>query len=84
MAYVQFPALLIFIYGIMFFRIAANPVARREQILYGTALKIAFCSVVFWYWFTGDLPFFWIPFASIDVAIFFLFILSYKSLARPA
>ncbi len=80
LAYIQFPALLVFVYGTMFLRIATDPAARREQILYGIALKIVFCSLVFWYWFKGDLPTLWLPFASIDVVILFLFILSWRSL----
>ncbi len=84
LAYIQFPALLIFVYGVMFLRIAADPFARREQILYGIALKAVFCSIVFWYWFTANLSSLWLPFAWIDVAIFFLFILAWKSLARLA
>ena len=47
-AYVQFPALLLIIFAAMFFRIARDPVRNRELILYGCALKIAYCSTVFW------------------------------------
>ena len=82
--YVRFPALLLVIFGIMFFRIAANPLARREQILYGMALKASYVGLVFWYQFHGGVPMMWIPCAYADVAFFLLFAWSWKSLPRAA
>jgi hypothetical protein len=79
--YIQFPALLVIIFGIMFFRIAANPVARRELIPYGMALKASYFGVVFWYQLTSGVPSLWIPWAWVDLAFFILFFLAWRSLA---
>lgn len=80
--YVQFPALLILIFGVMFFRIAADPVGRREQMLYGMALKASYCGVVFGYQFTGGIPALWIPWAWADLGFLVLFFLAWRALSR--
>jgi len=40
--YIQFPALLLILFGIMFLQIAKDPTGRREWIPYGMGLKFAF------------------------------------------
>jgi hypothetical protein len=80
--YIQFPALVLLIFAAMFLRIAADPVARREQILYGMALKASYFCVVFWYQLHGGIPTLWIPFAWADVAFFILFFAGWRSTAR--
>lgn len=82
--YVRFPALILVIFGIMFLRIAANPLARREQMIYGMALKASYFSLVFWYQFHGGVPALWIPWAYADVIFFLLFVWAWKSTARTA
>jgi hypothetical protein len=79
--YIQLLALLLLIFAIMFLRIAADPIARREQILYGMGLKVSYIGVVFWYLVQGGVPALWIPWAWADVAFFILFIWAWKSLA---
>ena len=59
MAYVQFPALLLVLFAIMFYRIAMDPVRNRDLILYGCGLKISYCSLAFWYMFTTGIPSMW-------------------------
>ena len=49
MAYVEFPAFLLVLFAIMFFRIAMDPARFRELMLYGVGLKVAYCSLVFKY-----------------------------------
>ena len=66
-AYIQFPAALLLIFAAIFFRIASDPLANRSLIPYGIALKIAYCSVAFWYFFTTDIPMMWMPFAWADL-----------------
>ena len=56
MAYVEFPAFLLVIFAIMFFRIAMDPVRFRELMLYGVGLKVAYCSLVFRYVMTDGVP----------------------------
>ena len=84
MAYVQFPALLLILFAIMFYRIAMDPVRNRDLILYGCGLKIAYCSLAFWYMFTTGIPSMWVPWAYADLVFLVLFILSWRSIgARP-
>ena len=80
MAYVQFPALLLILFAIMFYRIAMDPVRNRELILYGCGLKIAYCSLAFWYMFTTGIPSMWVPWAYADLVFLVLFILSWRSI----
>src|SRR3990172_8936294 len=66
-AYVQFPAALLIIFALIFARIASAPVAHRDQIVYGILLKVAYCSLAFYYLITTDIPWIWKPFAWIDL-----------------
>ncbi len=83
MGYVQFPAALLLIFAWMFTAVAMDPIRNRSLMLYGIGLKVAYCTVCFWYWFTTDIPIIWKPFAVIDVAMGVLFAWSYVAL-RPA
>ncbi len=80
-AYVQFPAALLIIFGLIFVRIAFDPVANRGQIVYGILLKVAYCGLAFYYWATTDIPWIWKPFALIDLAMGALFVIAYFSVA---
>lgn len=80
MAYVQFPAMLLILFAIMFYRVATDPVGNRELILYGCGLKIAYCSLAFWYMFTTSIPSMWVPWAYADLVFLVLFVLSYRSI----
>jgi hypothetical protein len=84
MAYVQFPALLLIIFAIMFYRVAMDPVRNRELILYGCGLKVAYCSLAFWYEFTTGIPSMWIPWAWADLVFLLLFVASWSSLGRKS
>jgi hypothetical protein len=75
--YIQFPAMLIILFGVMFFAIAGNPEGNRNLIPYGVGLKLSYSSVVFWYWFTVGVPGMWKPFAVIDALMAALFIWAY-------
>ena len=78
--YVQFSALLLIIFGIMFYQIARNPVENKNLIIYGILLKLSYCSVVFFYWIAQNLPFIWKPFAVLDVLFLIAFIWAYKAI----
>jgi hypothetical protein len=80
MGYVQFPSLLLILFGIMFLRIAADPVRRREFIPYGMGLKASYCAVVFWYQLHGGVPTLWLPFAWADLVFLALFFAAWWSL----
>ena len=71
--YVQFPAALLVVFGIMFFAVARNPLANRNLIPYGILLKASYCGLVFGYWFTQGLPGMWKPFAIADLVFAVLF-----------
>lgn len=77
--YVQFPALLLIIFGFMFFRIARDPVAHRDLIGYGIALKASYSGLVFWYDLTQGVPTMWIPWAWIDLAFLIMFVWAAKA-----
>jgi hypothetical protein len=81
---VQFPALLLLVFAAMFSRIAADPVNRRELILYGCGLKISYCATAFFYQVTRGIPFMWIPSAWADLVFLALFILAAKRLRSPS
>jgi len=80
LGYIQFPACLLIIFAIMFYQIAKNPIANKNLIIYGIMLKISYCSVVFYYWFLGNIPFIWKPFAILDALFLVAFIGTYKAL----
>ena len=74
--YVQFPGLLLIIFGLIFLRIAGDPDANRSLIPYGIALKIAYSGLVFRYELTSGVPAMWIWCAWIDVAFLLLFVVA--------
>jgi hypothetical protein len=84
MAYVQFPALLLILFGILFYRIAMDPIKNRDLIFYGCGLKVAYCSTAFGYYFTTGVPAMWMPWAWADLAFLALFIISWRSLNQQA
>ena len=80
--YIRFPALVLIIFAVMFLRAAADPVGRRDVLLYGAALKLSYFGLVFWYYFHGGVPAMWIPFAWADVAFFTLFVMGWRSVSK--
>ena len=80
--YVQFPAALLIVFAILFAMVAKDPVANRNLIPYGMLLKVSYCGVVFFHWFTGGIPDMWKPFAICDLVFLGLFIWAYQSLAK--
>ena len=78
--YVQFPAMLLITFAIMFFNIAKDPEDNKNLILYGILLKISYCSVVLYYWMIGEIPSIWIPFAFFDFIFLGMFLAAKKVL----
>lgn len=74
--YVQFPALLLIIFAIMFFNIAKDPISNKNLIMYGILLKLSYCSIVFTYKIMGQMPWMWMPFAYFDLAFLAVFIIA--------
>jgi hypothetical protein len=82
--YVQFPALLLIIFGWMFLRISHDPVRHRDQMLYAMGLKIAYCAVVFGHWLSGGVPGIWKPFAWADLVFLALFFVAWRTTVAGA
>ena len=80
--YVQFPAALLLIFGVMFAQVARDPLAGRSLILYGIMLKVAYCGVAISHWLASDIPWMWKPFVVIDLVMGILFLWAYVAL-RP-
>jgi hypothetical protein len=80
--YVQFSAALLLIFAWMFAAVAMAPQRNRNLIPYGMGLKAAYCSLVFYYWFTIQIPTMWKPFAVADLAFLVLFLLAYVQLGK--
>ncbi len=81
--YIHFPAALLIVFALLFLTIARRPEINRHLIPYGILLKVSYCAVVFYHWFTAGIPFIWKPFSIVDVAFLVLFIWAYAVLGKP-
>ena len=81
--YVQFPALLLIIFGLLFLQIARDPIANRNLIVYGIGLKLAYSGVVFWHELTSGIPNMWVWFAWIDLWFLALYVIALRALSGP-
>lgn len=81
--YVQFPAALLIVFGLMFAAIAIEPVRNRNLIPYGILLKICYSGTVFSYWASSGIPNMWKPFAIADLVFIFLFLWAFKNIPIP-
>jgi hypothetical protein len=82
LGYVQFPAALLLIFGLMFADVARNPIGRRHLIVYGILLKVAYCGVAGFHWAATDIPGMWKPFVVIDLVMGVLFAWAYVALGK--
>lgn len=82
--YVQFPAALLIVFALMFLAIARDPVANLSLVPFGILLKVSYCAVVFYHWFTTGVPFIWKPFAIADLVFLVAFIWAYSALKKLA
>jgi hypothetical protein len=81
-AYVRFAALLLMIFGLMFFAVAADPARNRNLIPYGMLLKLSYVAVAGYYWFRYDIPMLFKPFLVIDALMLVLFVMAYAALGK--
>ena len=79
LGYLHFPALLLIVFAIMYWRIASDPVRFRDLIPYGIGLKVSYSAVVFYHWLTAGIPALWIPFAWLDLVFLIVFIQAWRS-----
>ena len=80
--YVQFGALLLVIFGLMFFAIARDPIANRNLMPYGMLLKLSYAGLVAYYWIAGNCAQLFKPFAVIDAVMLILFAVAYRQARR--
>ncbi len=79
LAYVQFPGALLIIFALMFLTVARDPVRFRHLIPYGVLLKVAYCGLAFWYWYSEGIPGMWKIFAVVDLVLGVLFVWAYEA-----
>ena len=75
--YVQFPAMVLLIFAVMFARVAMDPVRHRELMLYGAGLKAAYSGTVLFYHQASGVPGMWLPFAYADLVFLVLFLVAW-------
>ncbi|MCK5214357.1 MAG: hypothetical protein KAR05_03275 [Candidatus Omnitrophica bacterium] len=80
--YIQFPALLLVIFGVMFLNIARNPIVNRDLIFYGILLKMSYSGVVLSHWLLGNMPIMWIAFAFFDLVFLALFVVARQAIGQ--
>jgi hypothetical protein len=76
--YIHFPALLMIVFALLYWRIAVDPIKFKVLIPYGMGLKISYCAVVFVHRLTGGIPSMWMPFAWFDLFSLLLFYLAWR------
>jgi len=82
--YVEFPALVLVLFGVVFLQISSNPARYRAIISYGIGLIAASSGLAFWYEFTVGVYDMWIPMAVIAVVFLGALVLAWRSVARMA
>ena len=80
--YVQFAALMLMIFGLMFVAVVVDPIGQRNLIRYGLLLKLSYCGLAIFYWTTSGLPNLFKPFVFIDAVMYGLFLASYLKLGK--
>jgi hypothetical protein len=83
-AYVQFPAALLLIFGLMFVAIARNPIKNKDLMIYGILLKLSYSGITIGYWLAEGIPGLWKPFAVADLMMAALFVWSYKAIGASS
>lgn len=81
-AYIEFPALLLIIFGAMFLHISTDPIRLRLMMPYGVALKLAYAGMAFWYQISIGIPTMWLPWAWFDLGFLIAFVIAWRSAAR--
>ena len=76
----QFAAAVVSIFGIGFWYVSRAPERNRDIIKLGILLKAAYSTVVLGWWFRGQMPMMWVPFAGIDLAFLFACIATLRAL----
>ena len=83
-AYVQFAAAVVAIFGIGFWYVARAPERNRDIIKLGVLFKLTYSVVVLGWWFRGQMPAMWVPFAWIDLVFMAAFVAALRALPALA
>jgi len=83
-AYVQFAASVVTIFGIGFWFVARAPERNRDIIKLGILLKLTYTVIVLGWWFRGEMPAMWVPFAWLDLAWMLAFVAALLKLPAAA
>jgi hypothetical protein len=83
-AYIQFAAGVVATFGIGFWFVARAPERNRDIIKLGVLLKLTYSTVVLAWWFKGQMPGMWVPFAWLDLAFLAAFLMSLRTLPVAA
>ena len=78
--YLQFPALLLIVFALMYWKIASDPLKFKELIPFGIGLKVSYCLAVFYNWAGVGVPSVWIPLAWIDLIFLVFFVIGWRNL----
>ena len=84
LGYLQFSALLLIIFGVIFLRTAKDPAAHRELIVYGMARCAALFVLVFFCVIHNHIRIFWISLAWVDLVLFLALWLLWRRLSKQA
>ncbi len=79
--WVQFPALLVVLFGLMFLQIGSDPRRFRALMPYGIGLKASYAGVVLYHHATTGLPALWVPFAWADLVFLLVFLAAWRATA---
>jgi hypothetical protein len=80
--YIHFPAMLMIVFALLYWRIALDPIKFRVLIPYGMGLKFSYCAVVFFHRITTGIPSMWLPFAWFDLFSLLLFYVSWMEVRK--
>ncbi|MFA4843980.1 MAG: hypothetical protein WC632_03405 [Candidatus Margulisiibacteriota bacterium] len=82
--YIQLPAYLIMVFGLIMFRVARDPARNRDLIIYPSLFKAAFIGVVLYNYYYGRMSPLWIAFAGFDLVYLAGFIIAWFSLGKES
>lgn len=78
--YVQLNAIFVIIFGLGFLLVARAPERNRDIIKLGVLLKLAYGGLVLTYWFMGNMPAMWLPWAVLDLLFMVAFLAALRAL----
>lgn len=71
--YVQFPAMILILFAIMFVQMACKPESLKLLLPYGAGLKLSYIAITGYHWISTNVPVIWKPFVIIDLLFLICF-----------